>query len=139
MKLNGTQKGVLVIYSVVLLCICAYVPWSHSSYGAFQYRIEKTLGYAPIWLPPEDGRGVKVDLQRLGIEAFAASVIAVIGLAIGANGTPRNYGKRLSSALRGKSWGSLWLMFAYVSLFVGFIVTFIFVTFILIAGFIGAI
>jgi hypothetical protein len=49
-KINKTQRIVLVSYVVVVVCLCLYVPWMGT---ILSEKIRVSAGYAPIWYKPD--------------------------------------------------------------------------------------
>lgn len=80
MAMNIAQKVVLVIYALVVVALCIYVPWMVAV-----REFEQPFKYGVIWSPPqyrESRNPIAIDIRRLGVEIFAVSVVAGVSFFI---------------------------------------------------------
>lgn len=64
------QKIILIIYGILVITVCTYVPWMRLIKGYFL-----SLGYSPTWSPID---GSIVDIRRVILELIAITVLCCI-------------------------------------------------------------
>ena len=63
---------------MAIVMMCLYPTWNDTFIGASR-RVEKPIGYAPIYSPPDATQStVEVDLTRLALQIAAASALTAV-------------------------------------------------------------
>ena len=86
MQINIMQKLVLLIGMILIITMTLFPPWTYT----FKYKTaysEKPAGYSFINSPPPPKStraidGVKIDIVRLSVQAFAVIIVMGIGFVI---------------------------------------------------------
>jgi ABC-type sugar transport system permease subunit len=76
MKLNKIQKAILIIYALVVLGLCVYVPWIFNNVYSTEYSV--------IWSPPTafSGLPARLDSSRLFFELFAVTIFFGVAVVV---------------------------------------------------------
>ena len=65
-------KGIIIIYLLAFSLICIMPPWYFKD-GSYTQKLEHSW----IWSPPyRSGSGMRIDLERLGLELLALTALS---------------------------------------------------------------
>lgn len=70
--MTKAQRIVLIVYCLLVLYCCVWVPWHFVPPDQVQVR----AGYAWLWIGPAEGEGASPDLPIIGLRLLAATALA---------------------------------------------------------------
>ena len=85
LSMDRSQRIVLVLYCLLIVCCCVWVPWHVVVPGDPPVRI----GYAWLWGDPSGEKVGSPDFPIIGLELFALTVLVGAGWAATRNGGDR--------------------------------------------------
>jgi hypothetical protein len=83
--MTWARRTVLIVYSLLIVYCCPWVPWHVVQSPAYQHEHEIRVGYGWLWMGPSEGAfyddNATPDLPIIGLRLLAATALAGIGFA----------------------------------------------------------
>lgn len=101
--MNPYQRIVLASGAFVVAVMCLFPPWLFVDQFPNRGRIERPVGYRPVWKAPETGRftTMRINGTQLGIQIVGTAMMTLVGYLVVQHGGIRKTGRTCAACKSG--------------------------------------